>query len=434
MIRRGRALVVFLALAGALRLLALLTVGNAVELHGDEGQYWDAARSLADGRGYPGSARPPAYPLFLAAAIRLAGPSFQAARLLQIPLSLAVVALVFDLTWRRFGSTAACWSGLLAALSPTLIHYTHYLWAETLLAALLLLALRVLDAFASTGRRSLLLLAGVVVGLATLTREMCLAWVPFLGLWIALRPRPMRRLSNVALLLLGVALPILPWTLRNHDLHGTFVLVSTTRWYPTAEGNLLASQNDLASRVASVRELRRAYYGNGDELARERDARQIALATIASEQPLWLLRKLTFNGYLLLAPMRNQMRRFAEQGWLPPRWAKWGPVLAGAESLAFVVTTLMGLAGLWLVPGDGHKELGVGLLLAFLAVYVVANATHRFRVPLLPIVMLWAGPLLAGKARIVRWRVLGAGVTLAAFGAVVLFDLLWPPTIPFPQY
>jgi len=128
------------------------------------------------------------------------------------------------------------------------------------------------------------------------------------------------------------------------------------------------------------------------------------------------------------------MRRFSEQGWLPPPWAGWGRTLAAGESLAFVITMSLALAGLWLVPGDNLKLLGVGLLLSFFAVYVAANATHRFRVPLLPVLMLWVGPLLTGKARLDRWRVLGACVTLSAFAAILLFDLLWPPVVPFPQY
>ncbi len=299
---------------------------------------------------------------------------------------------------------------------------------------MLLLALWLLVRFDRSGRRRTLILAGLVLGLATLTREMSLAWALVAAAWVALRPHPESRFRNTLCFLAALALPVLPWTLRNYGLHGSFVLVSTTRWYPVAEGNLLASGEPLASRVALIRELRRDYYGSQDELAREQEARGLALATIAAEQPTWLLRKLAWNSYLLLAPTRTQMRRFSEHGWLPPHWTGWGPPLATAESLALVVSLSLGLAGLWLVPGGAQKKLAVGLLLVFFAVYVAANATHRFRVPLLPVLMLSAGPLLAGQVRRDRWRLVGACAMLLAFAAIVLCDLLWPPSVPFQQY
>jgi len=423
-----------LLLAGGLRLTAVLTVGAAPELHGDEGQYVEAAMALARGDGYPGSARPPGFPAFLAIVIHILGPDPQALRLAQIPLSLVTVLLVFNLVLVRFGLRSAFLSGLLCAASPTLVHYVHYLWAETLLGMLLLLTLWLLARFGSTGRVWPLVLAGLVLGGAALTREMSLIWALTAAVWIAVRSGSEGRLRHSLWFLLAVLLPILPWTLRNYGLHRTLVLVSTTRWYPIAEGNLLASGGDLAFRAARIRDLRHRYYGAGDEVAREADARRVAIETVVAEQPWWLAKKLVFNSYLLLAPTRNQMRRFGEQGWLPPSWAGWGGVLAAVEAGALVVGVGLGLAGLWLVPDGNQKELGAGLLLGFFAVYVAANATHRFRTPLLPVLLLWSGPLLSGQARIEPWRVLGACVTLSAFAAIVLVDLLCPPVVPFQQY
>src|SRR5690606_42052363 len=55
--------------------------------------------------------------------------------------------------------------------------------------------------------------------------------------------------------------------------------------------------------------------------------------------------------------------------------------MARVEVAFHVVATALGLVALWLVPGGRLKLLVVALLLFHWAVYVVANATNRFRVP-----------------------------------------------------
>jgi hypothetical protein len=89
--------------------------------------------------------------------------------------------------------------------------------------------------------------------------------------------------------------------------------------------------------------------------------------------------------------------------------------------------TALGLVALWLVPGGRLKLLVVALLLFHWAVYVVANATNRFRVPLLPFLALYAGPLLVGHgrgARVATWRIAGAVASVATFALVVATPLL----------
>ena len=100
-------LLAVLAIAAALRLTAILTVGDMPALHGDEGYYVESARVLASGRDLADTFRPPGYPLFLAAVLRVAGDHLLALRLAQLVAGLVLVALVYDLVRARFGLRAA---------------------------------------------------------------------------------------------------------------------------------------------------------------------------------------------------------------------------------------------------------------------------------------------------------------------------------------
>src|SRR5205085_7049354 len=96
--------------------------------------------------------------------------------------------------------------------------------------------------------------------------------------------------------------------------------------------------------------------------------------------------------------------------------------LTAVEAAFYVLQMVLGLGALWLVPGGRTKLLVVALLLFHWGIYVIANATNRFRVPLLPFFVLYVGPLLTGFAareRTVRWRLAGAAACLAAFVAIV---------------
>jgi 4-amino-4-deoxy-L-arabinose transferase-like glycosyltransferase len=418
--------------AGAIpRVAAVLTVGDVREPHGDEGYYLAAAQSLVRGEGHPGSMRPPGYPVFLAAASRVSDGSLTALRLAQVPLSLLSIALVFSLVARRFGAEAAAVSGLFMAWSPDLVHYTHYLWAETLFTTLLLSALWTADR-ARGGGGPWLVLAGAALAASALIREMALYLLPGMAYWLTRGTHP-RSLRPAVLVVLAVLGCLLPWTIRNYRLHGHIVPISSNRWYPVAEGNLLPD-SDPARAARRVRELRQRYYGNPDEISREEEARTVALHAIAEQQPAWLLRKIVWNTCLLFAPSRSQLARYVMEGWLQPRWRPAAVALVRGEAFLYGFSMLVGVTALWLVPDAPFKWLVVSVLVVFVAIYTVGNASHRFRAPMVPLFVLYAGPLLRGHGVRSRPRLVGAALTVAAFLGVVAADLLGFPVVFANQY
>jgi hypothetical protein len=169
----------------------------------------------------------PGYELFLAGIFRVAGVDPFPAKLVQVIVSTGVVALTLALA-RAAGGRCAGWiAGGLAALHPSLVAYSHYLYSETLFGALLLAASFVYHRRADGPSRGEQVVAGLLFGAAILTRSVALYFLP---LWIAFealrrRGAEMRRVSVVfAVALLVVA----PWTLRNAMRFHAFVPVDST--------------------------------------------------------------------------------------------------------------------------------------------------------------------------------------------------------------
>lgn len=436
----ARVLAGLVALAALVRIAAVLTVGDVAVLHGDENDYLAAARALAAGTGYPGSARAPGFPLFAAAVIALAGDSLRAIRLAQVALSCATVAMVFDLVRGRRGVRAAAFSGLVVALHPTLVSYAHFLWTETAVAALLVALPWSLERWArarDAGRAApgWLVACGLAGGALALTREMFAPLVLAAAAWVALAGRDgaAAGLRRALLVAVPAAMLVLPWTIRNTRLHGRVVLVSTTRWMPIALGNLPSGDGSLL-RPGQEEGFLAAYRLDPDEIGREERARGVALRSIAQAQPGWIARKVVRTAWLLWMPA-SQLRRYVQRSWLPGRWSAAGPPLVALEEVFYVVATALGILGLWLVRGDRTSPIVVAAILLALATYTVANANHRFRVPLLPLLAIPVGPLIVARGDLDRrrWRVVGAALCLAAFTAVVGGYAARPDLRPAPR-
>ncbi|HLA77526.1 MAG TPA: glycosyltransferase family 39 protein [Vicinamibacteria bacterium] len=417
--------VVLLAGVGA-RLAVLPTLGAPPLLQGDEVYYVDAAQSLVRGDGYPGSARPPAWPFLLSLVWRALGgePNLPLGRLVQSGLLLLAALLVFDWARRAYGPRAGVVSGVLCAVHPTLVHYGLFFWSEPLYIALLVLAFWSLHRH-HTGHAGWLGLAGVAFGLAALTREVVLYFVPLVVLWLWTRPasRHRGRWQPGGLLLGGVLVTVLPWTARNYSLQGRVVLVSTIRWLPVAQGNLLPEKSLFLGPVSDATLVER-YLAIADEREREQYARSVALQAVAREQPAWILRKMVRNSYQLFRP-RGQLEKFLRAGWLAPGARDPASRLVAVEASFYVVSMVLAIIALWRVRADPLKCLVVAYFLFTWGLHVLANANHRFRVPLLPFLALYTGPLITRElGPSGRHRALGMALSLLTFAAVVGLDLL----------
>jgi len=210
-------------------------------------EYDYLARSIAAGDGYPQSGyllqggptaiRGPGYPYLLGAVYALSGDSLTAGRLAGAALGALSVLLLYLIAKRVWGRRTGLLAAALAAVFPPLVMLSRDLVSESLFIALELAAvLCVLNFRRSGGALRWAVAAGVLCGLAALTRNTGLALVlpVLLGVW-TLRPwlRP-ASLVAPAVLLGCAALAIAPWVVRDQAEFGRFVPVTTSSGFAAA--------------------------------------------------------------------------------------------------------------------------------------------------------------------------------------------------------
>ncbi len=191
----------------------------------------------------PTAYRPPLYPLMLAPCLALGPWSRAAIGVLHVGLGVATVWLTFRVAQRWGLGRWALPAALLVALDPILLRQSTLIMTETsaaLLAVATLALLTAADRRPSAGRA---LAAGACVALAALCRP---AFLPWLGLgavilpWSASKAHGMQpvgftgseviqfRVFKVLLaFIIGAAIVLAPWVIRNHLQFGR-PIVSTT--------------------------------------------------------------------------------------------------------------------------------------------------------------------------------------------------------------
>ena len=204
--------------------------------------------------------RPPGYPWFLAAIYALAGPSYLWPRVLQMLLGLASCLLLHRLARRTYGRLTALFAAALAAVYWLFIFFEGELMAVGLLVFLLLATLTLAARWSDALTLRCALGTGVLLGATALVRPNAAALVPVLVLWAAWLAR--RRggpsawrgktfLRPTLGFLAAFALTTLPATLRN------WAVAEDPVWITSNAGvNLFVGTHlDSDGHSAGVREL-----------------------------------------------------------------------------------------------------------------------------------------------------------------------------------
>ncbi len=459
--RQRPALAVF-AVALAIRLLALWAARDA-ELVLDEQTYALRAQALLEGQGflgsyqswvrhdaskpvdlpqYPGAWQPPGYTVFVAALLAVSGRSLLAVKLAQVLLGSLSVLLVLALGRAWFGERAGLAAAWLAALYPNLVAFTHYLWSETLFVFLLLAGLVALSRQDGPPRPSAAALAGVLLGLAALTRAALVYFLPLLSVWLLVVHRRQRHAALAAAVVPAVALlVILPWTVRNTLLHGGFVLIETNAPYNLWRGNGPGALEDRCSpdvphypwpfeciplspvgnRYAWVliADAKRAL-GTEDpsDLEVVRYAQGAAWAEIRAH-PETFARRIVPRLVDLWNPTSFLVRHLhvGAYGRVPLLVAS---LLAWSAILAYLAAAALALAGAWLERRSPLTWLVALLVLFYSGITALSFGLTRFRLPLEPLLLVLAGPALVAlrprRARRGAAALAAAGLALAGCG------------------
>lgn len=248
-------LLVILALGAVLRLGWMLAAaeapggGDPDEIPSDPGFYLLLSDALANGEGYsypsaedPGSFEfestayyPPGYPIVLGSVLWAVDllpfdvSAFGVALALNLVLSVATIALVFELARRLAGQQVGLVAAALIALWPNLIVYSGVALTETLFLVLLVALLLVTLASPAVARSPGLwriVTIGALLGAAGMVRPTLFVLAPlFLLLWW--RAGVVTAVWRTALVGLAALALVLPWTVRNAIQIDSPVLIST---------------------------------------------------------------------------------------------------------------------------------------------------------------------------------------------------------------
>ena len=418
---RDRALLAILAGSLLVRLvLAVLAEHNAPVL--DEGAYLQLARGLATGGGYDGTFRPPLYPAFMAASLAI-GAGTLGVRLAQAFLGTVAVLLTWHLADRAAGRTAAVAAAVIVACDPTLIAFSHRLWSETVFIVLLLGALDLVAHPLERQRTVRWAAAGLLLGLATLTRPMIITFLPFLLAWTGWQVwaggqagssdgqtdgraggRWVTAGIRYAVLVVACFAVVLPWTWRNYRTTNAVILVDSNGPF-----NILVGSEAQAAFVDKD-DLWSAAFGRvGGEAYQDLVARDAARAQdLAMEGALHNMREAPLRfaakswweaGHLWT--MDSFLLRHLRNGWYGggvPRLAT--PLVTVFSAGFFVVLVLSALAGLAVTPASPLRGLTLMLLLHSTALFAVTYALSRYSVPLHPLLGVFAAVALVARGRL----------------------------------
>jgi tetratricopeptide (TPR) repeat protein len=385
-VTRARALLVaVLALALGLRLWHLFSLrGDVLFEHPilDEQRYVQAALHGEDRPFW----QPPGIIYVTAAVLRVCGPSLLWPRLLQALVGTAACLLLFLLGRRLFSERIGLVAAALLALHGVVIHAGGELLPAVWIAFLDLLILWFL-----VGERAFW--AGLALGISALFSPVVLPFAAVAAAWL-------RRPRAVALLLLGVMLPIVPVTLRNQAHGGEWVPISTNGGLNLYIGNNENYRDTFALRPGRHWEeltTRPERLGLTQPGAQSSWFARRALAFMGAHPGRaagLYLRKiyLYFNGAEI--PRDTEVRIFGV----------WPPFPDG-------LVIPLALAGMFVCWRERRR---LALLYGFVAAQALVTAlffvSARHRVPALPIFTLLA---VVGAARLRRgWPIAAAGLVL----------------------
>ena len=365
----------------------------------------------------------PGYYLFVAAVFGVFGPHLLPLLVLQGALD-ACTAVMVGIVGRALAGSRGRWAGVAYAVNWHAVEQPASTLTENLHTVLLVAGVTLLI---EEARRSAevagwtwrTLLGGFLLGFSGLARSVSTAFVPLAALWrTRLQWRQRTALVAGAVLALGGALAVVPWTTRNVILIGDFVPVESISVYNLWDDNAFVE----------------------GERRRQQEARIAAEPTLAGQRAVAL--KLTWRGIsrnpgVFVEKAWGQLWHFLRPDGLQlllvlehpqPAWRH--AVLVLLDDALLVPTVVLFIV----FAAAGHPSRPRSLVLLWTAYYVlmVVVLFHneiRYRSTLMPFAFAGASggvAVLADPLRRNSWRA-RAALTL---GLVVALRMLWPYAVP----
>ena len=399
--------------------------------------YVEWGRALAHGESHMTGPFPvaPLYAWWLALVFKLCGESLLVARLLQAGLGTIAVALLHFTAKRVFGVRAGLVAAALAATYWVLLYFDGELVRDALANPINMfgLWLALVCSERPSARRSAF--AGVVWGVSALLRPQVLLFVPLLAVWFVWISRAEIKvaLSQALVFLAAVATPIAPVTAYNVFVGQDRVLIS-----PEAGQTLWTGNNPAADGVSGVAPGTRGDFWGHNLDAHSRAEQEEGRALRPSEVSSHYVRKtLAFVRDDPWAEAKLLLRKL----WLfctdwefgnpeEPRFfaERFAPIVRVLPLSFGSIAALAGI-GLFLRRRRARDDFPLwGFLVVYSASVVLFLVSSRYRLPVLPVLIAYAGFTLVWMFDAVlarRWKSasLVAGACCALFFATHAFPV-----------
>jgi 4-amino-4-deoxy-L-arabinose transferase-like glycosyltransferase len=383
---------------------------------------WNLARGMGfqlngDGALYV-TARAPLLPWLVSLIYRFTGHVYFAALLLQCFIASFIPVLVRQLGHSMFGATTGRVAGWLAVVHPLLVFFSGYLLTESLFCVTVLAALITSVGWLKAPRSARAFGAGLLWGLACLTRPTAMPLPVVVALWawtpLGFTVRPDVRVRQILMLGLGLALAIAPWTIRNAVALQDFVLITTGGGRTLLDANNARVWDDPVLRgsaisTAEVEPWRSRFHGKS-EIEVDRIAGQEAIAFGLSRWREWPeMAGVKFLRFWRLTALTESTGRWYARGSLPDRLlGSVDPLLTW--SLIMLPLALWGLVRTVRSTRRHFQLLPLWMILTFTVGSLVFWGALRLRVPAEPMLLLYAGAGATDVLRRVRMRRAGLGL------------------------
>jgi 4-amino-4-deoxy-L-arabinose transferase-like glycosyltransferase len=425
-------------LAGTLRLIHARALANDpvfAVLLGDSKRYVEWAAEIAGGNWLGSGAfyQAPLYPYVLAGLFQAFGQSIATIRIAQAIAGSVACVLVAAAGRRLFDWRTGVLAGVALAVYPPAIFFDGLIQKSSL--DLLLMAAMILAVanYQSDGRQRWLILLGVSLGCLTLSRENARLMYPLLTAWLLFwhRDAPMKhRLRPIAVFSLAALLSIAPVAVRNYYVTGE-LLVSTSQF---------GSNFYIGNHYGTSGVYEPLVPGRGSVLYEQEDA--VRLATAALGRPLSASEVSSYWFGLALDEIRRD-----PAGWMRLMFRKLllsvnvveamdteslefhaarSPILRVLAPISFGLVLPLAVAGIVLTATDSRRlAVLYGIGLVFIGSVVMFFVLARYRYPVVPVVMLFAGAAIAFSGD--AWRRRPRQLTIAAACAIAVAIVVnWP--------
>ena len=363
-------------------------------------EYTEIAISIFNGDGYvsggffhqnifPSAFLQPVYTYLLALFIKISllPFAFLNIRLLQIFFNLCLCLMIYIIGQKVFNKSAALWACFIFSVYIPFAYMTTFVW-DTLLFSLQLAIIVWLVLEFDNRRIFQSIWLGFLLGLATLTNSVILAFIPFLigYLFSKFRETPQQTIKNLLIVFFCFVILVTPWSIRNSLVFRSFVPVRTGFWL-----NLYLGNNEAATGTVFLKNGSQVPLKYKDGLVRHFGPMMPILAKMnEAEQDQYFKEK--FFIFVSSRPFdfsRLLLIKLFYYLWFNP-FEK--PMLFG--ELQYLIVSLLALGGFYAAIKRKKK---IGLLVLVMIPFIVSYTligpffNWKYRLPIEPYLIILAG-------------------------------------------